>query len=515
MMNRETTLTWKYHDLTKHSYSSIRTRPHYLDWDNQPSPFKVYTDIEPIPLPRDLPQSGMPTLDAIASTGVEPVGEIKPSLDQLASILYYSAGVTKKKTYPGGELYFRAAACAGALYPTEIYAVCGDIDGLRAGVYHFSPGEFALRSLREGDFRSAVIRATGFEPGVASSPVTLIYSALSWRSTWKYCDRAYRYHFWDNGMILANALAMAAAHGLPAKLVMGFAEAELNRLIGIDGQQELALSLLALGHTKQPPEALTASEELPGLKLDVLPLSSSQVDYPSIREMHAASSLTSASEIAEWRGAKIERQSPEATGRLFPLSPPPQYQPAREPIEEVIQRRASTRRFAPKPIPFADLSVILDRATRRIPVDFIEQPTFELNDIYLIVNRADGLAPGAYFFRKHERELELLKEGDFSGEARHLALDQELGGDASVTLFFMADLKSLLDKLGNRGYRAAQMEAGIIGGKIYLAAYSMKRGATGLTFYDDEVTEFFSPHAAGKSCIFVTSIGIPGKRPVY
>jgi hypothetical protein len=79
----------------------------------------------------------------------------------------------------------------------------------------------------------------------------------------------------------------------------------------------------------------------------------------------------------------------------------------------------------------------------------------------------------------------------------------------------MADLKSLLDKLGNRGYRAAQMEAGITGGKIYLAAYAMKRGATGLTFYDDDVTEFFSPHAAGKSCIFVTSIGIPGKRPIY
>src|SRR6185436_2221952 len=120
-MNRETALTWKYHDLTKHSYSSIRTNPHYLDWDNRPSPFKVYSDIEPIPLPRDLLQSSMPTLEAIASTGVEPIGEIKPSLDQLASILYYSAGVTKKKTYSGGELYFRAAACAGALYPTEIY----------------------------------------------------------------------------------------------------------------------------------------------------------------------------------------------------------------------------------------------------------------------------------------------------------------------------------------------------------------------------------------------------------
>jgi SagB-type dehydrogenase family enzyme len=247
----------------------------------------------------------------------------------------------------------------------------------------------------------------------------------------------------------------------------------------------------------------------------MVPLSPSQIDYPAIREMHVASSFTQASEIAEWRSARIERQSPEATGQLFPLLLPPESRFASEPVEEVIQRRASTRRFARKAMPFADLSVILDRATRPIPFDFIKQPVIELNDIYLIVNRVDGLMPGAYFFRKREAALELLKEGDFSGEARYLTLEQDLGGDASVTLFFMADLKSLLDKLGNRGYRAAQMEAGIIGGKMYLAAYALKRGATGLTFYDDDVTEFFSPQAAGKSCIFVTSIGIPGKRPLY
>src|SRR5689334_18614158 len=157
MTNQETELAWNYHDLTKHSYLSIRTNPHYLDWQNQPSPFKVYLNLEPIPLPRDLLQSHMQTLEAIASTGVEPLGNQTPTLDQLASLLYYSAGVTKKKTYPGGEVFFRAAACAGARYPIELYIVCGDLEGLPAGVYHFSPGEFALRCLRQGDFRSVVV----------------------------------------------------------------------------------------------------------------------------------------------------------------------------------------------------------------------------------------------------------------------------------------------------------------------------------------------------------------------
>ena len=137
-----------------------------------------------------------------------------------------------------------------------------------------------------------------------------------------------------------------------------------------------------------------------------------------------------------------------------------------------------------------------------------------MNDIYLIINRVDGLEPGAYFYRRDARELELIRGGEFSERASYLSLDQDLGGDASVTVFFMADLKPLLERLGNRAYRAAQMEAGIIGGRAYLAAYAMKRGATGLTFYDDDVTQFFSPHAAGKSCIFELAIGVPGKRPL-
>lgn len=513
--NRDTEAAWRYHNLTKHSYWSIRTNAHYLDWSNRPSPFKIYPGIEPIPLPRTLVQTRAPALEVVSSPGVEFNGEKKPDLDRLASILFYSAGVTKHKTYAGGELYFRAAACAGALYPTEIYIVCGAIDGLDAGVYHFNPGDFALRRLRQGDFRGVLFRATAGDLRIAGAPVTLVFTSISWRSTWKYRDRAYRYHFWDNGMILANALAMAAAHELPAAVVMGFVESEVNELIGIDGQQELALSLLALGHTEEGlPESVTI-EGLPEINFDVMPISDLPVDYPSIREAHAASSFTDHDEARDWRSTTRDSGPPAIEGEAFSLAPVPGEEMPGDAIEDVVQRRASTRRFAPKPMPLADLSTIIERATLNITTDFLTGDGTPLNDIYAIVNRVEGLPPGAYFYRREDRALELLKPGDFSKRAAYLTLDQDLGGDASVTFFFMADLKTVLDAYGNRGYRAAQTEAGIVGGKMYLTAYALKRGATGLTFYDDDVTEFFSPHAAGKSCIFVMVVGIPGKRPLY
>lgn len=513
--NRDTDAAWRYHDLTKHSYSSIRTDAHYLDWANRPSPFKIYPGIEPILLPRALVQTLAPALEVVSSTAVSSIVERTLDVARLSSILFYSAGVTKHKTYPGGELYFRAAACAGALYPTEVYVVCGDIEELDAGVYHFNPGDFALRRLRSGDFRGALARASGNEPAVVSAPVTLVFTSISWRSTWKYRDRAYRYHFWDNGMIAANALAMAAAHDVAAKVAMGFVESELNKLIGIDGQQELALSLLALGHSDEALPDCPAIQELGEISFDVLPVSASPVDYPSIREAHAASSFTNGDDVRAWRSARIDSTPLAFEGEVFALAPMTDEEMPAEAIEDVIQRRGSTRRFARKPLPFADLSTILDRATRDMSTDFLARDGAHLNDIYAIVNQVDGLPPGAYFYRRKDRALELLKPGDFSKQAAYLTLGQDLGGDASVTFFFMADLKKVLEIYGNRGYRASQMEAGIIGGKMYLAAYAVKRGATGLTFYDDDVTEFFSAHAKGKSCMLVVSVGVPGKRIVY
>ena len=135
-----------------------------------------------------------------------------------------------------------------------------------------------------------------------------------------------------------------------------------------------------------------------------------------------------------------------------------------------------------------------------------------LNELYLIVHSVEGLPAGAYVLHRNDCVLECLKEGDFRREAGHLGLDQELPANAAVTIFFLADLNPVLKRFGNRGYRAVQLEAGILGGKLYLASYAQGLGATGLTFYDDAVTEFFSPHAKGKSAIFLVAVGKPPKQ---
>jgi len=123
-----------------------------------------------------------------------------------------------------------------------------------------------------------------------------------------------------------------------------------------------------------------------------------------------------------------------------------------------------------------------------------------------------SLTPGAYVYHWNEKQLELLRSGDFREKAGYLGLEQQLPADAAVDVFFLADLKRILQRYGNRGYRAVQLEAGILGGKLYLGAYAQRLGATGLTFYDDDVVSFFSPHARGKSAIFLVALGRSAAR---
>jgi SagB-type dehydrogenase family enzyme len=511
MNNRDTQETWKYHDGTKHSYWSIRNNPHLLDWANRPQPFKIYPKIEPLPLPQDVPHTGVAALSAISEPVPSSRADSVPDFQDLARILYFSAGITKQREHPGGEIYFRAAACTGALYEIELYVVTGDLVGLDAGVYHFNPADVSLRLLRKGDFRGTLAQETAMETAVAHAPATLICTGTYWRNAWKYQARTYRHFGWDNGTLLANLLAVSAASGLPAEIVLGFVDTEVNRLLDLDTRREVSLCLVPIG--RESESSLPALREAPALDLETISLSEREVEYSAMLEMHDASSLHSEEEVAQWRGKQPVFPYSAPAGEAVHLHPLPEEVQPKDTIEQVILRRGSTRTFdKTASITLDQLSTIFDCATRGLPADFLEPPGTQLNDLYLIVHSVQGLKLGAYFFQRERNTLELLKEGKFRAEAYHLGLEQELPADACVDIFFLADLGRILERYGNRGYRAVQLEAGAIGGRMYLAAYAHRLGATGLTFFDDDVITFFSPHAKGKSAIFLLAIGKPLKR---
>src|SRR5574341_1036885 len=95
--NRQVEAAWTYHNSTKHSYQSVRSSRHSLDFSNQPIPFKIYKTLEPIPLPRELQAVPMRALKTIAASPSGMAGDCIPDLSAIAMLLYLSAGITRER----------------------------------------------------------------------------------------------------------------------------------------------------------------------------------------------------------------------------------------------------------------------------------------------------------------------------------------------------------------------------------------------------------------------------------
>ena len=484
-----------YHESTKHWPGDALSRS--VPASIIPRKYKLYEGIEAIPLPAPW-RSDLPALSALFEEAAAPATPL--DLLRLAALLHYSAGITRRVTRQGREMEFRAASCTGALYHIETYIVTGALPELDAGVYHFGVHDGALRQLRAGDYRgvidSALCRTDGAEPAQAY----LVHTSTWWRNAWRYEDRAYRHVFWDAGTIIANLLAVARAQGIEARLGTAFLDRPVNELIGVDTRREAAVSIVAVGRG-EPGGAATSVEPL---ALPVVPLSPVEIEYPAITALHEASSLESCEDLERWRTAFVDMAvvpPAQIAVRRFDAAASPIAQS--ETVEAVIERRGSGRRFRREAITENELMAVL----RAVIATLSETGAgrLDLVEPFLIVNAVEGVEPGAYAI--DSGALRLLRAGDFREAAGHLALDQAPASLAAVNLYFLSPLRALLERLGNRGYRAAQTEAGVRGGRVYLGAYALGLKATGLTFYDDEVIEFFGEAAARRDVMFLVAFG--------
>jgi nitroreductase len=118
---------------------------------------------------------------------------------------------------------------AGNLRPLEVYVV-------RSGVHHYQPLEHALVALRQPEEVA--------DPGPGAA---LVHSGIPFPNCWKHGERGWRHLWWDPGTILANLLAVAAAHGVAARVQAGFADDAVAQSVGIDGAEELPLVVVQLG----------------------------------------------------------------------------------------------------------------------------------------------------------------------------------------------------------------------------------------------------------------------------
>lgn len=453
------------------------------------APPKAYRGLRGIELAREQTPDASDTLHAMAST-VNDDAEL--DFATLSQLLGCCATMLKQYTN-----HNRHPCC-----PLEIYLVNALLPDLSAGIYHFDREEMSLKALRSGDYRPDLVATAGDNQAIAAAPATVVVCAWLKSNVGGNAARAYRYSLAHIGMLVAGLLAVASAHNVPASVEMSFVDPQLNHLLGLDGASEAALCLVPLGRGIDWAEH-ASERDLPGLSVKAVKLADDDADV-SLQEIHDCSSLASNEETRPLRGPCLRpRRTLSEQGMPLRLSQRPSL-----PLGEVITA-ALCAGFERAAIQLEELSALLYYSTRSIEADFLEGPDTSLLDAYLVVHSVSGLDSGIYFFSPEEKRLQFIQSGEFRQEVGRLLLEPSLAADGSTSLFLLSDLPPVLRRFGNRGYRLANLEAGIIAGRLSMAAASLGLGTVWTDFLDDDTARFFSPHGAGLDPLMALVIGRP------
>ncbi|TQS42395.1 SagB/ThcOx family dehydrogenase [Cryptosporangium phraense] len=408
---------------------------------------KTYRGLPVTPLPRDLPPPALSATETLAGAST-PASELDAR--QLGRILYLGAGITRVTERRGRPHPFRASGSAGARFPLEVYASTRSVPGVPDGVHWYDPRAHALVQVG---------------PPAVGGATTLVVTGVPWRTGWRYAERGWRHLYWDAGTLLAQLSAATASAGLSPSLRTLFPDATLRALVGADGVHEYPLALLTFG-PDEPAIAPTGPAECGELP---------SVEFPLCT-------------LAQRAGERDELGRPWSSGAPLDDAPPS------ESLDVVILQRGSQRRMDPaRNLPRATFEWSLRAALRGIDVPH-----------WVVVHGVDDVQPGLYRCPDLSTPVHTDTSRD---ELVRICVGQELGGEASyVVIAAVRDAD-----LDDHTYREAQLAAGLVEGRLHLAAYALGAGATGMTFLDSEVPALLREPSDLVTLLF-TCVGVPAYR---
>ena len=423
-----------------------------LDYERLPPPCKVYpTGLAVVALPRSWPRVETPATELLA--GRQTPASAPLDLFGLARLLHLSAGVVRVRdaTATSRRWLFRAAGSAGGRFPLELYVSAHGVDCLEDGVYWYDPVGHAL--VRVGP------------PGSGDS-TTVVVTGVPWRTCWRYAERGFRHVYWDAGSMLAQTLALAESAGLTPRLWTRFPDDDVSALVGADGTQEFPLALVALGGGM--PAIQPQGDAARGS------IGEAAIEFPIVTLAQRAGNMDGLGD--PWA------DSPPLLGDA----------PASPDLDTVVLRRGSTRLMDPAATVARDafdFSLAASLRGTRLPH-------------FVVVHAVDGLDAGLYRWPDLDRPL---RSGSLREELLRVCWDQELARDAAFVVLGAVDAETITD----RGYREAQLDSGMVEGRLHLAAYALGIGASGMTFLDSEIKGLLGQPLAG---LLITCVGVPTYR---
>ncbi|MDF0676290.1 MAG: SagB/ThcOx family dehydrogenase [Nitrospira sp.] len=544
-----------YHVRTKHHFNRYARSLGFLDWVNQPDPFRRFEGAELISLPLLSPDEEplSPAYEAIYERGTVPSQPV--SLRTLSRFFEFALALSAWKKVGDSEWALRSNPSSGNLHPTEGYVILpqpNDLD-LKPGLYHYAPKEHGLE--RRAEFSADLVeRLLGpFPPEAFLFGLTSIH----WREAWKYGERAFRYCNHDVGHAIGTARIAAATLGWNMALLDAVDQDTVAMLLGTDRKEDFGEAepehpdCLAVVWPPQQVKRETLNMKREGMELPLF-LETAIVKELAGETWHGKANRLSNEHGVHWdiiddaaaASWKLERDE-----RLVPFPSPP-ITPHSLPLTShgqsagrIIRQRRSAVAFDGKTsissatffhmlqrvMPWAELPQL----ERPMPWDvWPYDPTIHL---MIFVHRVDGLTPGLYVLLRDRRKLSFIQhamnpeltwtiapdcpdglplywllEGDAKRLAAQVSCQQDIAGDSAFSLGMLAEFEGTLRDRGAWWYPRMFWEAGLLGQVLYLEAEAAGVRATGIgCFFDDPVHEIVGIQGLAIQSLYHFTIGGP------
>ncbi|NUU94720.1 nitroreductase [Marinitoga sp. 1135] len=166
------------------------------------------------------------------------------SLEELSYMLFYTQGVKKVVK---DKVTFRTVPSAGATHPLETYIVVFNVKGLEKGIYRYIPTEHKLLPIKSGNLREEIIEATLGQRFIGESAVVFVWSAIPYRTEWKYKNEAHKTISIDAGHVCQNLYLLAESINCGTCAVAAYDQDLMDKLIEVDGKDEFVVYLAPIG----------------------------------------------------------------------------------------------------------------------------------------------------------------------------------------------------------------------------------------------------------------------------
>jgi len=514
--------TIQYHEATKHHYNRYAQSSGYLDWENQPNPFRFFEGAEPVRLPFTKGDLAAAHTDLYERTR-NPVRELKR--ENLSLFLELSLGISAWKSIPGTKWALRMNPSSGNLHPTEGYIVMLPQGAYEPGVYHYSPLWHALEP--RAKFSESVVQQ--FKENFPAEGFLFALTSIYWREAWKYGERAFRYCNHDIGHAIAAVSFAANLMGWKFSYFPENSEEEIGQLLGLHKTPQVldeqeAPELLGLIHPSnlnEIPSGISSEliHEISELSFQgqANVLSKSHVDWDIITEISKAT----------------EKPRGSFTRANYPNPPLLEGAVSHLEAQQIIRQRRSLvacdgKTYIPKEVFLSILDKTLPRESMA-PFDFSLGPICV--HLFLFVHRVTDLASGLYMFVRTDEHLNdlkqacspdflwqpvkpefplyLLREGSFTREATSVSCGQHIAGEGAFSLGMIAKFRATVQRAPHL-YRHLFWETGMIGQVLYLEAEANGVRSTGIgCFFDDPVHDLLSLQDNAFQSLYHFTVGGP------